>query len=135
MRPRPDADIPAPVRFLPEYDNVLLSHKDRSRFGPGVLGAFAQTRRPFKGTILVDGEGRAIWHSELNRDSGSVTLSAGHLPLTRSERRDVEAELRARQERSGTRTRRPSTCGWMPSTTPGEPVGATLWGPPCHPVA
>ncbi len=30
--PRPGAEVPAPVRFLPEYDNLLLSHADRSRF-------------------------------------------------------------------------------------------------------
>ena len=29
--PRPDADTPAPIRFLPVYDNVTLSHADRGR--------------------------------------------------------------------------------------------------------
>lgn len=29
--PRPDEDVDAPVRFLPDYDNVLLGHTDRSR--------------------------------------------------------------------------------------------------------
>ena len=31
-----DEDVPAPVRFLPEYDNVLLSHADRSRITGGL---------------------------------------------------------------------------------------------------
>lgn len=29
--PRPDPSTPAPVRFLPQYDNVFLGHADRSR--------------------------------------------------------------------------------------------------------
>jgi hypothetical protein len=60
--PRPSADMPAPPRFLPEYDNLLLSHKDRTRLildnrpvplPPG-NGATA-------GTFLVDGIWQGTW--------------------------------------------------------------------------
>ena len=60
--PRPDPDTPAPVRFLAEYDNILLSHADRTRiiadkdrkwlfFGGGVLTS----------TFLVDGFVEGTW--------------------------------------------------------------------------
>ena len=32
--PRPDPETPAPPRFFPEYDNVFISHDDRSRMAP-----------------------------------------------------------------------------------------------------
>jgi hypothetical protein len=60
--PRPDADTPAPPRFLPEYDNLLLSHKDRTRVNSGNRpvplppGNGAAT-----GTFLVDGRWQGTW--------------------------------------------------------------------------
>ncbi len=71
--PRPDPDTPAPPRFLPEYDNVLLSHADRARvipvrrsvpLPPGLGGT--------SGTVLVDGFWQATW--KLNRTQGAATL-------------------------------------------------------------
>ena len=35
--PIADPDLPAPVRFLPQYDNVFLSHDDRSRISGGAV--------------------------------------------------------------------------------------------------
>jgi hypothetical protein len=60
--PRPAEDTPAPPRFLPEYDNLLLSHRDRSRVIPGNRpvplppGNGATT-----GTFLVDGTWQGTW--------------------------------------------------------------------------
>lgn len=62
--PLADGDVPAPVRFLPEYDNVLLSHADRTRIvGPGA------PPRPWPtgtwiGTLLADGWFRAWWKAD-----------------------------------------------------------------------
>jgi Winged helix DNA-binding domain len=59
--PFPDPDTPAPVRFLPEYDNVALSHDDRSRIiGPDWPGQ--PTPGPkWIGSVLVDGFYSARW--------------------------------------------------------------------------
>ena len=84
--PRPDEGVPAPVRFLPEYDNLLLSHADRSRFGPGAAERLVGPRGPYKGAVLVDGEVRGIFHPE-----GS-TLVVEHGGLSKNDLAEVRAE-------------------------------------------
>ena len=66
-----DPDTPAPPRFLPEYDNALLSHDDRSR----VIAPGNAERLWWKGTVLVDGFVAGTWRFE--REKGSLTLAIG----------------------------------------------------------
>ena len=68
--PMPDPETPAPVRFLPEYDNIFLSHQDRSRIAdPRNKGG------PYlKGFVLVDGFIRVMW--KVTRDGAAATMLA-----------------------------------------------------------
>jgi Winged helix DNA-binding domain len=72
--PRPDPDTPAPPRFLPEYDNLLLSHADRSRVisDDRPVPLFAGDGGVL-GTVLVDGFLRGTWR--LTRRRGTATLT------------------------------------------------------------
>jgi len=94
--PRPEADVPAPPRFLPEYDNVLLSHADRSRFRPDDDGRrLAAGTRAVRGAVLNDGAGVGTWRTE-PRDDGSTTLVVDHLDaLSKRDQRAITAEGRA----------------------------------------
>jgi hypothetical protein len=91
---RPDPDTNAPVRLLPEYDNVLLSHADRSRFIVPADGAFARTIGPAKGNVLVDGFVQAIWRVELDKATGRATAVVEHRPLPKRSVAALEAEGR-----------------------------------------
>jgi hypothetical protein len=76
--PRPDPDTAAPVRFLPEYDNVLLSHDDRSRFAPvGRSDRFLSVERKISGTVLHDGLVVGTWR--MDGDAVLVIDHAGRL--------------------------------------------------------
>jgi hypothetical protein len=60
--PRPGADTPAPARFLPEYDNLLLSHQDRSRVIPDNRPVpLPPGNGASAGTVLVDGVWQGTW--------------------------------------------------------------------------
>lgn len=73
--PRPDPETPAPVRFLPVYDNLLLGHADRSRFFaadtvvPPMPGNGRDT-----GALLVDGYLRGVWNIVRERDAAILQL-------------------------------------------------------------
>jgi hypothetical protein len=54
-----EADVPAPVRFLPDFDNALLSHDDRSRIVPDAFRAIARDRGG--PSFLVDGFLAGFW--------------------------------------------------------------------------
>jgi hypothetical protein len=94
--PHPEADTPAPPRFLPEYDNVLLSHADRTRFVTDEerTRLFAAAG-PVHGAVLVDGFVAATWHVERDPDSGRATLVVDPVALLTGEDADaVENEGR-----------------------------------------
>ena len=86
--PLPDAEAPAPVRFLPKWDNVLLAFADRTRVLPE---QYRKTVIRMNGdvaqTFLVDGFVAGTWRVE----KGRVTVDA-FAPLSRSVRREVEDE-------------------------------------------
>ncbi|HXV95048.1 MAG TPA: winged helix DNA-binding domain-containing protein [Gaiellaceae bacterium] len=85
-----DPDTPTPVRFLPQYDNVFLSHADRSRIvDPADRPRFGSWDGRFFAMVLVGGFIRAVWR----REDGDVVVK----PLRRLSKRDaaaVEAEGR-----------------------------------------
>jgi hypothetical protein len=89
--PRPDPDTPAPPRFLPEYDNVLLSHSDRTRF----FGDEDRRRRlfaaegPVHGAVLCDGSAIGTWWIDKNFDAGASALSIRHVGRLSSDARSA----------------------------------------------
>ncbi len=64
----PDADTPAPPRFLPDYDNVVLAHADRTR----IVADPERRRVLMPKTFLLDGFVHGTWRTIRGR--GSVTL-------------------------------------------------------------
>jgi hypothetical protein len=97
--PRPDPDVTAPVRFLPEYDNVLLSHADRSRFVPDAARADLATfgaPRAGSGSVLVDGRFAGFWFPQIGAKDGRTALDVRILPsVAKVSSRAIEREGRA----------------------------------------
>lgn len=74
--PRPPADVPAPPRFLPEFDNVFIGHRDRAR----VISDKDAHRGIWAGNtaypvFLADGFIRGTWRLEVDQRRTRATLT------------------------------------------------------------
>lgn len=87
--PLPDPDTPAPVRLVAEFDNLLLSHADRTRVISDEHRArlFAGANGVFPGTVLVDGFVAGVWKYVRKGRTATVTLT----PYERWRKRDTAA--------------------------------------------
>jgi hypothetical protein len=74
--PRPDEDVPAPARLLPEFDSMLLAHKDRTRvITDAHRRSLATKNLRVKATFLVDGFAAGSWSVARKRDTATLTLA------------------------------------------------------------
>jgi hypothetical protein len=91
--PRPDPDTPAPVRFLPKWDNVLLAYQRRERVLPEEYRkVIIRKNGDVLPTFLVDGLVAGTWEAPL-RGKAVMTLSPlGPIPAPWRKQVEVEGE-------------------------------------------
>jgi hypothetical protein len=86
--PRPDADVPAPIRFLPEFDNLVLAHADRTRLLDDEHRPRVVTKNlRVKATFLVDGRVAGTWKSTRKGKKASLALE----PFGKLRKKDTTA--------------------------------------------
>ena len=90
--PRPPEETPAPVRFLPEYDNLVLSHDDRSRvIADAHRSLIVSKNLQVRATFLVDGFVAGAWKVERTRKAATLVLEP-FVKVTKKVRAELERE-------------------------------------------
>jgi len=79
---RPDEDAEAPVRFIPDFDNLVLSHDDRSRIMEDAHRSRVTLKNlQVRATFLVDGMVAGTWKSERTRTAAVLVIEPfGSIP-------------------------------------------------------
>jgi len=83
-----DPDLAVPIRFLPQYDNVFLSHDDRSRI---LVGGVKVEDLVWKGGVLIDGYVGAAWRIRRDKKAATMTVTL-YVPVTGVQGAEIEAE-------------------------------------------
>jgi hypothetical protein len=90
--PRPDPETPAPARFLPEFDNVILSHADRTRILANEhRAAVYRPALQVLATILVDGFVAGTWSVQRAKAKATLVI-APFAKLPKKERDALASE-------------------------------------------
>jgi Winged helix DNA-binding domain len=90
--PRPDPDTPAPARLVAEFDNLILSHADRSRVisEPDRQRLYSRNGI-FPGTVLIDGFVSGMWRLTTGRGATALTVEMFR-PVSGHDRDAITAE-------------------------------------------
>jgi hypothetical protein len=73
--PRPGGDVPAPVRLVAEFDNLVLSHADRSRvISAASAKRFYPVNGVIPGSVLIDGFVAGMWRVARGRGAATLTI-------------------------------------------------------------
>jgi hypothetical protein len=90
--PHPPTDVPAPPRFLPMWDSLLLAYADRTRLISDAHRRLVIARNgDTLPTFLVDGRVAGLWWAEVAGSSSRIVLEP-FVALGRTERRELERE-------------------------------------------
>jgi hypothetical protein len=91
--PRPGPDVSAPARLLPEYDNIILSHDDRTRImaDPDRRDLF-KLLNVFPGSVLLDGFVAGMWRVKRAKGTATVTAELFRPRVSARDKNEIAAE-------------------------------------------
>jgi hypothetical protein len=92
--PRPDGDVPAPVRLIPEYDNVITTRADERFVAKADRPRVFLSALRIAATVLVDGFAAGTWKVEATKKAATLTVEP-FKPLAARVKKEVEAEAEA----------------------------------------
>jgi len=73
----PDPEMRVPVRYLPEWDTILLSYADKSRILPSEYSRLIFTTNGIiRATVLIDGYVAGIWRASRAGNSATLVIDA-----------------------------------------------------------
>jgi hypothetical protein len=91
--PRPNGETEVPVRFMPDYDNILLAHSDRTRImARGQHQGLFSSNGVMKGSVLIDGFVRAQWLPTKTTGATTLTITPFETPILKMDQRAVAEE-------------------------------------------